>query len=141
MKIMAVDYGDARTGLAVCDRTETLSSPVGIIHEKSVAKVAEQIVYASREFEVGMVVLGLPVNMNGSEGPRAEKTRRLGTMLSNILDVPLEYYDERGTTKEAATLLSDSGTYGKKRKDVLDAVAATVILDSFLARRRASGDG
>ena len=77
MKIMAVDYGDARTGLAVCDRTETLASPVGIIEEKSLPKVAEKIVYATREFEVGMVVLGLPVNMNGSEGPRAEKTYAL----------------------------------------------------------------
>ena len=60
MKIMAVDYGDARTGLAVCDRTEFLASPIGIIEEKSLAKVAEKIVYASREYEVGMIVIGLP---------------------------------------------------------------------------------
>ena len=71
MKIMAVDYGDARTGLAVCDRTEFLASPIGIIEEKSLAKVAEKIVYASREYEVGMIVIGLPKNMDGSEGPRA----------------------------------------------------------------------
>ena len=65
MKIMAVDYGDARTGLAVCDRTEFLASPIGIIEEKSLAKVAEKIVYASREYEVGMIVIGLPENMDG----------------------------------------------------------------------------
>ena len=65
MKIMAVDYGDARTGLAVCDRTEFLASPIGIIEEKSLAKVAEKIVYASREYEVGMIVIGLPKNMDG----------------------------------------------------------------------------
>ncbi len=136
MKIMAVDYGDARTGLAVCDRTETLSSPVGVIEEKSMAKVAEKIIHASREFDVGMVVLGLPRNMDGSEGPRAERTRKLGAMIEPILTVPLEYWDERNTTKTAHGLLGDAGAYGKKRKAVLDAVAATVILDNYLAKRR-----
>ena len=136
MKIMAVDYGDARTGLAVCDRTETLASPVGIIEEKSMAKVAEKIVYASREFEVGMVVLGLPMNMDGSEGPRAQKTRKLGSILEKIIEVPLEYWDERSTTKTAELLLGEAGTFGKKRKQTLDAVAAAVILESYLAWRR-----
>lgn len=136
MKIMAVDYGDARTGLAVCDRTETLASPVGVLQEKSMAKVAEKIVYATREFEVGMVVLGLPVNMDGTEGFRAEKTRKLGGMLQNLLPLPVEYWDERSTTKSAENLLSETGTYGKKRKEVLDAVAATIILESYLAHRR-----
>lgn len=136
MKIMAVDYGDARTGLAVCDRTETLASPVGMIEEKSMAKVAEKIVYASREFEVGLVVLGLPVNMDGTEGKRAEKTRKLGGMLEKILPVPLVYWDERNTTKSAETLLSDAGVYGKKRKQELDAVAAAVLLESYLTYRQ-----
>ena len=137
MKIMAVDYGDARTGLAVCDRTETLASPVGMIEEKGMAKTAEKIIYATREFEVGMVVLGLPVNMDGSEGPRAEKTRKLGKILESVLEIPLEYWDERNTTKVAETLLNDAGTFGKKRKKTLDAVAAAVILESYLAHRRA----
>ncbi len=136
MKIMAVDYGDARTGLAVCDRTETLASPVGVIEEKSLAKVAEKIVYAGREFEAGMVVLGLPVNMDGSEGPRAQKTRKLGGILQGILGVPLEYWDERNTTKQAAQLMNEAGTYGKKRREKLDAVAAAVILESYLVSRR-----
>lgn len=136
MKIMAVDYGDARTGLAVCDRTETLASPVGILQEKSMAKVAEKIVYASREFEVGMVVLGLPLNMDGTEGKRAEKTRRLGGILEKIVGLPLEYWDERNTSKSAQGLLTQAGTFGKKRKETLDAVAAAVILDSYLMYRR-----
>lgn len=135
---MAVDYGDARTGLAVCDRTETLASPVGVLQQKSMAKVAEGIVYASREFEVGMIVIGLPVNMDGSEGPRAQKSRRLGAVVEKLVDVPVEYWDERSTTKSAEGLLSETGTYGKKRKQLLDAVAATIILDSFLAHRRNS---
>ena len=136
MKIMAVDYGDARTGLAVCDRTEFLASPVGIIEEKSMAKTAEKIVYASREFEVGMVVIGLPLNMDGTEGPRAQKSRKLGGILESILDIPVAYWDERGTTKSAEAILSENERYGKKRKQVLDAVAATVILESYLAFRR-----
>lgn len=136
MKIMAVDYGDARTGLAVCDRTETLASPVGIIQEKSMAKVAEKIVYASREFEAGMIVIGLPLNMDGTEGKRAGKSRRLASVLEKIVDIPIEFWDERSTTKTAEAMLSETGTFGKKRKEVLDAVAATVILESYLVYRQ-----
>ena len=133
---MAVDYGDARTGLAVCDRTETLASPVGMIEEKSMAKVAEKIVYATREFEAGMLVLGLPLNMDGTEGKRAEKTRRLGSILEKIIDIPVTYWDERSTTKSAQGLLSEAGVYGKKRKQELDAAAAAIILEAYLAWRR-----
>ena len=136
MKIMAVDYGDARTGLAVCDRTETLASPVGTLQEKSMAKAAEKIVYAAREFEVGMVVIGLPLNMDGTEGARAAKSRKLAGILESILDLPVELWDERSTTKSAQGLLSEAGTFGKKRKETLDAVAAAVILESFLMHRR-----
>ncbi len=136
MKIMAVDFGDARTGLAVCDRTEFLASPVGIIQEKSFAKVAEKIVYASREFDVGMIVIGLPRNMDGSEGARAEKSRRLADTLRAIVPIPVELWDERSTTVSAAAILAENGTFGKKRKEKLDAVAATVILESFMAYRR-----
>lgn len=135
MKIMAVDYGDARTGLAVCDRTETLASPVGIIEEKSIAKVAERIVYACREFEVGLLVIGLPVNMDGTEGKRAEKSRKLGGILEKIIEIPIAYWDERNTTKSAENILTETGTFGKKRKEILDAVAATVILESYLVYR------
>ena len=140
MKIMAVDYGDSKTGLAVCDCTETLASPVGVVHEKSMAKAAEKVVYATREFEVSMVVIGLPVNMDGTEGPRAAKSRRFGGILQSVLDIPVEYWDERNTTKSANVLLSESGTFGKKRKEVEDAVAASVLLDSYLAYRRNTKD-
>ena len=139
MKIMAVDYGDARTGLAVCDRTETLASPVGILHEKGMAKAAEKIVYATREYEVGMLVIGLPINMDGSEGPRAAKSRKLGGLLQGVLDIPVVYWDERNTTKSAQILLRDSGTFGRKRKAVEDAVAAAVLLDSYLTYRSNTG--
>lgn len=136
MKMMAVDYGDARTGLAVCDRTEFLASPVGIIEEKSFAKVAEKVIYASREFDVGMIVIGLPRNMDGSEGARAQKSRKLADTLRAIVPIPVELWDERSTTVTAANILSENGTFGKKRKEVLDAVAATVILESYMAYRK-----
>ena len=136
MKIMAVDYGDARTGLAVCDRTEFLASPIGQIEEKSMAKVAEKIIYASREYDVGMIVIGLPKNMDGTEGARAEKTRKLAALVELGVQVPITFWDERRTTVTAATQLSEAGTFGKKRKGKLDAVSAAVILDSFLAWRK-----
>ena len=115
MKIMAVDYGDARTGLAVCDRTEFLASPVGQIEEKSMAKVAEKIIYASREFDVGMIVIGLPKNMDGTEGARAQKTRKLAALVELGVQVPIVCWDERRTTVTAAAQLSEVGTFGQKK--------------------------
>ncbi|MEF9864949.1 MAG: Holliday junction resolvase RuvX [Oscillospiraceae bacterium] len=140
MKIMAVDYGDARTGLAMCDRTEFLASPIGIIEETSMPKVVEKIVYASREYEAAMIVVGLPRNMDGTEGARAEKSRKLIRLLQAIVDVPVEPWDERATTITAANILSENGTYGKKRKKVLDAVAATVILENYMSYRKNKGE-
>ncbi|MDD3430361.1 MAG: Holliday junction resolvase RuvX [Oscillospiraceae bacterium] len=137
MKIMAVDFGDSRTGLACCDKTEFLASPLGIIEEKNFAKVAEKIAHAVMEYDAKMIVVGLPRNMDGSEGARAEKCRKLAKWLTNMLpEIPVEMWDERSTTVTAASILSDNAVYGKKRKEVLDAVAAQVILESFLAYRR-----
>lgn len=136
MKIMAVDFGDARTGLAMCDRTEFLASPLGVIREKSLAKTVEKIVYAAQEFEARMIVVGLPINMDGTEGERAEKCRRVAAMIANILpDIPVELYDERQTTKSAMIYMNATDTRGKKRKDQLDEASAAIILDSFLVYR------
>ncbi len=136
MKIMAIDYGDVRTGVAVCDRTEFLASPVGVIEEKSIAKTAEKIVHATKEFEIGLLVIGLPKNMDGTEGARAQKCRKLADILGKIITIPITFYDERRTTISAAQILSENGTYGKKRKKVIDAVSATVILENYLDYRR-----
>ena len=135
MKIMAVDYGDARTGLAVCERTEFLASPVGTIEEKSFAKVAEKIVYATREFDVGMVVIGLPKNMDGTEGPRAELYRDFARQLEAASGLTVHLWDERRTTIEAHQILSDHNYHGKKRKNTVDAVAASLILEGYLSFR------
>ena len=136
MKIMAVDFGDARTGLAMCDRTEFLASPLGVIKEKSLPKTVEKIVYAAKEFEAKMIVVGLPINMDGTEGERAQKCRRVAEMISNILpDVPVELYDERQTTKSAMIYMNVTDTRGKKRKEQLDEASAAIILDSYLVYR------
>ncbi len=136
MKIMAIDYGDVRTGVAVCDRTEFLASPVGVIEEKSIAKAVEKIVHATREFDVGMVVIGLPKNMDGTEGDRAKKCRKVADMVSKIINIPVELYDERRSTIAAANILTENKTFKKKRKEIIDAVSACVILENYLTFRK-----
>ena len=136
MKIMAVDYGDARTGLAACDRTETLASPLGVIHERDFAATAQKVSFAVREYDVKMVVVGYPKNMNGTIGERAEKCERFANLLQNLVEVPVVLWDERSSTVEAHSYLNETNTRGKKRKEVVDAVAAIIILESYLAYRR-----
>ena len=136
MKIMAVDFGDARTGLAICDKTELLASPVGVIHEKRFEHAVEKVAAAAAENRAEAVIVGLPLNMNGSEGPRAELCRNFAEQLSSRVNVPVRMWDERQTTVSAAGYLNQTDTRGKKRKEVIDAVAAVIILDSYLQRRK-----
>ena len=95
MKIMAVDFGDARTGLAVCDRTEFLASPIGVIHEKNFEECIKQVSYAVREYDVKEVVVGYPKNMNGTIGERAEKCNLFSDKLAELVNVPVKLWDER----------------------------------------------
>ena len=136
MKIMAVDFGDARTGLAICDKTELLASPVGVIHEKRFEHAVEKVAAAAAENRAEAVIVGLPLNMNGSEGPRAELCCNFAEQLSSRVNVPVRMWDERQTTVSAAGYLNQTDTRGKKRKEVIDAVAAVIILDSYLQWRK-----
>ena len=136
MKIMAADFGDARTGLAICDKTELLASPVGVIHEKRFEHAVEKVAAAAAENRAEAVIVGLPLNMNGSEGPRAELCRNFAEQLSSKVNVPVRMWDERQTTVSAAGYLNQTDTRGKKRKEVIDAVAAVIILDSYLQWRK-----
>ena len=136
MKIMAGDFGDARTGLAICDKTELLASPVGVIHEKRFEHAVEKVAAAAAENRAEAVIVGLPLNMNGSEGPRAELCRNFAEQLSSKVNVPVRMWDERQTTVSAAGYLNQTDTRGKKRKEVIDAVAAVIILDSYLQWRK-----
>ena len=142
MKMMAVDFGEARTGLAVCDETELLASPAGIIAEKSATKTVAKIAAAATEQGAKLVVVGLPRNMDGTEGERAQRCRYIAGQLEELLPgTPVVLWDERATTKTALSILDETGTYGKKRKSVLDAVAATIILESYMEYRKNHPEG
>lgn len=137
MKILAVDYGDTRTGLAVCDETELLSTPITPqIVEKSMNKVAEQVIAVAMERKCQQIVVGLPKNMDGTEGRRSAICRRFGSRITDRTDIPVVFWDERRTTISAAAILSQNDTYGEKRKERLDSVSAAVILESYLAWRK-----
>lgn len=136
MKIMAVDYGDARTGIAVCDRTEFLASPVGTIEERHFETLVLKVAHIAAEYEVGEIVVGLPLNMNGSFGPRAQACKEFADALNQATDIPVNMWDERSTTVSAHGILNETNVRGKKRKAVVDTVAATIILESYLEFRR-----
>ena len=140
MKIMAVDYGDSHTGLACCDRTETLASPIGVIDEKNFNVCVEKVAAASVEYEVGLIVVGNPLNMNGSAGPRSEICKSFADLLQNYVDVPVVMWDERSTTVTAHQMMNEVNKRGKKRKAVIDAVAAAVILENYMAWRANNKD-
>lgn len=135
MKIMSVDYGDSHTGLACCDRTETLASPLGVINERNFDICVEKVAAAAVEYEVKLVVVGNPINMNGTRGPRSEKCTVFADKLKNYLEIPVIMWDERSTTVTAHNMMNDVNKRGKERKKVIDAVAAAVILESYLAYR------
>lgn len=136
MKIMAVDFGDARTGLAACDRTEFLASPIGVIEERNFDRTVQKTAFAAQEYGVQMIVVGYPRNMNGTLGERAEKCAAFAQQLQAMVPIPVELWDERATTVQAHNYLNETNTRGKKRKQVVDQVAATIILESYLAYRK-----
>ncbi len=136
MIILSVDYGDARTGIAVCDKLEFLASPVCVIKESYMPKVANQIAELANEKKAEMIVVGKPKNMDGSEGFRADKCRELAESLEKIVDVPVNMWDERLTTVSAHKALNVTNTRGKDRKAVIDAVSAVMILEDYLKYRK-----
>ena len=136
MIILGVDLGKVRTGLAVSARGEMLASPAGVIAECSRERLADKISAVAKERGAELLVLGLPRNMDGSEGKSAQNAREMGKILAERSGLPVEFCDERGTTITAHGFLNETNTRGKKRKDVVDTVAATVILQNYLEYRR-----
>lgn len=136
MRILAVDLGKARTGLAVCDEGEVLASPVRVVAERDWGRLAETVAREAKALGAGQIVVGLPRNMDGSEGESAQNARAFAESLKTLFALPVSLWDERGTTITAHGYLNDTDTRGKKRKAVVDAVAATVILQDYLAYRR-----
>lgn len=141
MKVLAVDYGDARTGIALSDPSGFLASPVCVIHEtdeaRILAKTAEQVARSGAE----RVVVGLPKNMNGTLGPRAEKAQAFAKALEEACGVPVLLFDERRTTLTAQVYFNATNTRGKKRKNSIDAAAATIILQDYLDSVRNTSNG
>ena len=136
MIIASVDLGKARTGIAVCDKMEFLASPYTVIFEKSPEKLLQKICDTLKETKAELVVVGLPKNMDGSEGESAKNAREIAAKISECTGLAVEMQDERGTTITAHNFLNDTNTRGKKRKNVVDEVAATIILQNFLDKRK-----
>lgn len=136
---MSVDFGDARTGIAVCGKSEMIASPVCVISEKDFDKCIEKTAALAKEQRAEHIVVGYPKNMNGTIGERAEKCSLFAEKLGILTGCPVTLWDERNTTVSAHSALNITNTRGKKRKAVVDAVAATIILESFLAYRKNTG--
>ena len=139
MVIMSVDFGRARTVIAVCDPNEMLASPVTVINEKYVPNLVAKVAALAAEKKAELIVVGLPVNMDGSEGESAMNARRFAGDLREACGIPVDMLDERCTTMEAHVFLNATNTRGKKRKAVVDAVSAVIILENYLARRKSPG--
>ena len=136
MRIMSVDYGDSRTGIAVCDNGEILASPLTVITEYNFERCAEKVAELAKKEKAELIVVGYPKNMNGTTGERAEKCSGFADLVGELSGLPTELWDERRTTVTAHNYLNETNVRGKKRKAVVDAVAATIILESYLAYRK-----
>ena len=139
MRILAADFGDARTGLAICDSSETIASPIGNADGKGIHGTAEAVARTAEERRAELVVVGLPVNMDGTEGKRAEKCRTFAGALKSELEetgIDVVLWDERNTTVQAYRNLLAAGVPGSKKRGIIDSEAARIILDSYMSYRR-----
>ena len=136
MRIMGIDYGDARTGLAVSDETNILVGEAWTVNEWNPERVADVIAQEAQKRNVRRLVLGLPKNMDGSEGPRAEKCRSFAELLRSKTDIELVMWDERRSSIEAHAILHANGKKEKKHRKTVDAVAASLILEGYLGTLR-----
>ena len=136
MRIMAIDYGDAHTGIAVSDPTGFLAGFTTVITAYRPEVVAEQVAVLAKEHGVEELVLGHPKNMDGTRGPRAEKAEAMAELLKEATGLPVVLWDERRTTIDAHQILMTGGKNAKKRKKVVDAVAASLILEGYLTFKK-----
>ncbi len=136
MRIMAVDLGLVRTGLAICDQQEILATPAGVITEGNPEKVPFLVAEEAKKPGAEMIVVGLPKNMNGTEGESAARAERFAEKMKELTGLPVQMWDERMTTVTAIGYLNENNVRGKKRKSVVDAVSAVIILQNFLDSRK-----
>ena len=136
MRVMGVDYGDARTGVAVSDLLCSIVGTTTVIHSRNMEKTINQLCEIVKKEEVGESAVGLPKNMDGTEGVRAELCRSFAAELEQATGLPVKLWDERRTTVVAHNILSQHNYHGQKRKNTVDAVAASLILEGYLAFRK-----
>lgn len=139
MRIMAIDYGDAHTGIAISDPTGFMTGYATVITAYRPEVVAERIAALIREHGVEELVLGHPINMDGTRGPRSEKAQAMKVLLEETTALPVTLWDERRTTIDAHQILMNNGKNAKKRKQTVDAVAASLILEGYLTYRKNHG--
>ncbi len=133
---MGVDFGEARMGLALSDPTGFLAGGIGTFKVTGIKNAVEIVCEKAKENDVALVVIGLPKNMNGTEGDRAARSRKFAAMIEEASGLPTELCDERRTTILAAGYMSETGTFGKKRKDTIDTLSAQIILQTYLDKRK-----
>ena len=136
MRVMGIDYGDARTGIAISDLLCSIVGTTQVIHSRNMDKTLEEVCRLVKENDVGEIAMGLPKNMDGTEGTRAELCRVFAAKVEEATGKPVKLWDERRTTVEAHNILSAHNYHGKKRKNTVDAVAASLILEGYLAFRK-----
>lgn len=136
MRVMAIDYGDARTGVAVSDAAGLLTGYTEVVQSRNRSRAAEEIARIARERQAEELVMGFPRNMDGTEGPRAQLYREFALRVEEASGLCPVLWDERRTTVDAHRILFEAGKNGKKRKKIVDAVAASLILEGYLDFRR-----
>ena len=141
MRVMAIDYGDAHTGVAISDPTGFLTGFTAVIDAWRPEAAAERIAQLAREHGAERLVLGHPINMDGTRGPRSEKAAAMKALLEEATGLPVVLWDERRTTIDAHQILMNSGKNAKKRKKVVDAVAASLILEGYLTYLKGHPEG
>ena len=139
MRIMAIDYGDAHTGVALSDPTGFLTGTTTTIHSGNAEVMLEELKRLVEEYQVTELVMGFPRNMDGTEGPRAQLYRDFAQRVEEATGLKPILWDERRTTVDAHRILFEAGKNAKKRKKTVDAVAASLILEGYLDRRRLQG--
>ena len=135
-KYLGVDYGDKRTGIAECDVSGMLASGIATISEGGMRKTAERVAKEATSRGCKKIIIGMPRNMDGTEGPRADVVRAFAELLGQVCDIPIDFYDERMTTMVAYRYLDGSGTYGKARRAAIDTLSAEIILQGYIDRER-----
>lgn len=137
-KYLGVDYGDVRTGIAECDVSGMLASGIATVKEGGMRKTAERVVREAESRGCKKIIIGLPKNMDGTEGSRVDTVRAFAALVGELTAIPIDFSDERMSTMAAYRYLDGAGTFGKKRKDSIDTLSAELILQSYIDRERAA---